>query len=226
MKKIHIFLCILKSLIFCFRYLPYYQAVKCPILLGLNTEIKIKNKKKTGQIKIIGPVSFRMIKIGVTNGSFDKGEKMRTRVIINKDGLISFGGQCTLTSGSTIVINEGGSLNIGNRCFFNYNTLINVGSTITIDDDFLGGWNISLIDGDGHSLEDIFTGEIINGYKPINIGKNNWVSACATILKGVTLTDNVIIPYGAIITKSCYDNCCIFGGSPNRILKENIKRYG
>lgn len=83
------------------------------------------------------------------------------------------------------------------------------------------GWNVTIIDGDGHPLcktDDSYR------IRPVIIGNNCWIAAHASIMKGVQLADNTTIPYGSIITKSCPQAETIFGGSPNKILKENVVR--
>lgn len=221
-NKIHLIICIIKSFFLNLYYLPFLQAIRCPILVGLHTKIKC-----SGKIKISGSVHFRMILIGYTNGSFNMGANAATtNFCVQKKGSVTFGGKCTISAGSVILVNEGGQLKLGENVFINANSLINSGSSITIGDNFIGGWNMSLIDGDGHRIVNLITNEIINDYKPIVIGHHCWVSANATLLKGVTLADNVIIPYGAVITKSCFATNTLFGGFPNKVLKSNIIRHG
>ena len=83
----------------------------------------------------------------------------------------------------------------------------------------------TLIDGDGHPLCKADNPRtIINESRPVVIGDNCWIAAHASIMKGVQLANNTIIPYGSIITKSCLQAKTVFGGSPNSILKENVVR--
>ena len=96
---------------------------------------------------------------------------------------------------------------------------------IVIGDNCNIGWNVTLIDGDGHPLCDINNPQNeINKSRPVIIGNDCWIAAHATIMKGVSLADNTTIPYGSIITKSCKKTKTIFGGSPNSVLKENVVR--
>tara|TARA_E500000178_G_C16910763_1_gene702512 strand:- start:132 stop:668 length:537 start_codon:yes stop_codon:yes gene_type:complete len=55
--------------------------------------------------------------------------------------------------------------------------------------------------------------------KKIIIGKNCWIGAKATFLKGVELGDNCIVAAGSVVTKSFPKNN-IIGGIPARILKK------
>lgn len=120
-------------------------------------------------------------------------------------------------------MNKNARIDFGKNCSFNANTLINSGSIISFGDDFLGGWNVTIIDGDGHVITDLKSKNILNPYKPITFGKHCWLAANTSILKGVFLSDNTI-PYGSVITKSCNVPFVIYGGQPNKILKNNVCR--
>lgn len=53
---------------------------------------------------------------------------------------------------------------------------------------------------------------------PIVLGRNVWVGAHATILKGVTIGDNAIVAAGAVVTKDVPADT-IVGGVPARIIR-------
>lgn len=146
------------------------------------------------------------------------------KIIIKNGGRLVFKGRCSIASGCRINVNEGGLITFGKNVFFNANALLVSKTEINIGDDFIGGWNISLLDGDGHPIYNIEDNVQINKQKPIIIGQHCWLASHVVVLKGVSLSDNVIIPYGSILTKSCTSSYCIFGGIPNRLLKKNVKR--
>ncbi len=54
--------------------------------------------------------------------------------------------------------------------------------------------------------------------KPITIGDNCWIGGRAVINPGVTLGNNVVVPSGAVVTKSFGDNV-VLTGAPARIVK-------
>lgn len=108
--------------------------------------------------------------------------------------------------------------------YINANALLVSKTEINIGDDFIGGWNVSLLDGDGHPICDTNDNVNINQQKPILIGKHCWLASHVVVLKGVFLPDDVIVPYGTVLTKSCTSSYCILGGTPNRQLKSNVKR--
>ena len=53
---------------------------------------------------------------------------------------------------------------------------------------------------------------------PIRVGKNVWIGAHATILKGVTIGDNAVVAAGAVVTKDVPANTVV-GGVPARVIK-------
>ena len=106
----------------------------------------------------------------------------------------------------------------------NANNIVSASSLIKIEDNVGTGWDCTFIDWDGHDIINMETKKVINNPTPILIGMNSWIGAKTTIMKGVSLCKNTIIPYGSIVVKKCESPYCIFGGMPNRILKTNIVR--
>ena len=53
---------------------------------------------------------------------------------------------------------------------------------------------------------------------PIVLGRNVWVGANATILRGVTIGDNAVVAAGAVVAKDVEANT-IVGGVPARLLR-------
>ena len=53
---------------------------------------------------------------------------------------------------------------------------------------------------------------------PIVVGKDVWIGAHATILKGVTIGDGAIIAAGAVVTRDVPPNT-IAAGVPARVVK-------
>lgn len=131
--------------------------------------------------------------------------------------------RCDIPCGS--VLNVNGYLEIGKNFMPNCFLTVSCENKIVIGDNCNIGWNVTIIDGDGHPLCNKDNPDrVINNSKPVVIGNGCWIAAHASIMKGVQLADNTTIPYGSIITKSCKLPCVIYGGSPNVVLKENIVR--
>ena len=128
------------------------------------------------------------------------------RIIVNNDVLLFSKG--TLNIGTQFGINSYSRIVAHNQ--------INIGNNVTI------GQFVSILD---HDHKYGFEGENLqlNGYTtaPIIIGNNVWIADKCTILKGVTIGNNVIIGANTLVNKDVPDNV-VFAGSPGRILK-NLK---
>lgn len=53
---------------------------------------------------------------------------------------------------------------------------------------------------------------------PINIGRNVWIGAGATVVSGVTIGDNSIVGAGSVVTKDVPENT-IVAGVPARVIR-------
>ena len=222
MNKLTLCLSLLRSVYLNFKFLPLDEAIKVPLLF--HYKFKIDKTVKKGMFEFRGNVFPRMVSFGMNPGSFKIGGGKMSYLRIKKGGKLIFEGKCSFAKGSQIIVNENGTIVFGKSCSFNANTLLNAGSRITFGDYFLGGWNDTILDGDGHIIKNIDTRQIINVHKPITFGKHCWLAANCSVSKGVPLGDDTIVPYGSVITKSCGESYVIYGGQPNKVLKRNIYR--
>lgn len=212
---------IVYSIYFNLRYLPFKVAKKFPLIVNRHLDIRMLSK---GNIIInSNQLSIGMIHLGIDRGSFRLAKKVST-IYIEKDCRLVFNGRSIIDGGFSIAINRGGEINIGKNVHLNANNIVSASSLIKFEDNVGTGWDCTFIDWDGHDIVDLGTDKVINGPKCIFIGKNCWIGAKTTIMKGVSLCKNTIVPYGSIITKKCEEPYCIFGGIPNRVLKANIAR--
>lgn len=56
--------------------------------------------------------------------------------------------------------------------------------------------------------------------KPVTIGDRVWLGARATVLPGVTLTDDVVVAAGAVVTADC-DTPGVYAGVPARLVRSH-----
>lgn len=221
-KKIELLLSLLRSMFINLKCLPFSQAIKIPLLFHYKTQIVGCLDK--GTFEFHGNVHSRMVQFGIGMGSFNLGGQRKTFLKIEKGGKVIFHGSCNIARGGHLIVNKDAKVIFGKNSCFNANVLINSGSIISFGDDFLGGWNVTIIDGDGHPINDLHTKSRLNPYKPIKFGNHCWLAAHSSVLKGVVLNDNTIVPYGSVITKSCDVPFVIFGSQPNKVLKYNVYR--
>lgn len=212
---------ILYSLYFNYRYLPFSSALKLPIRICRH--VKVKRLKRGSIIFDSKNLHVGMIRLGINDGSFSLARN-KSSIYIEDNCKLVFTGTCFVDGGFTISINREGKIYIGQNVHFNANVIISSSSLIKICDNVGTGWNCTFIDWDGHDIIDLETKKIINCPRPIIIGENCWIGANVTIMKGTELCNNIIVPYGSVITKKCNEPFCVFGGSPNHVLKNNIAR--
>ena len=94
---------------------------------------------------------------------------------------------------------------------------------ITFGTNCLLSWDILIMDTDFHYITNP-KGEIINKPLPITIGNHVWIGCRNTILKGVSIADNVIVSANSTLTKNITESNCIVGGNGSniRIIKHGV----
>jgi len=100
------------------------------------------------------------------------------------------------------VIINGGELSFGKNCFVNNNCSFNCLEKISVGDDTIFGESVKVYDhnhmiGDGYLVDK-------NNFltSPVTIGKNCWFGSNVVILKGVNITDKVIVGANSTVHKS------------------------
>ena len=110
----------------------------------------------------------------------------------------------------------GAEIRVGRNVFVNQNcTFYDLGG-LDIGDEVLIGPNVSLITA-GHPLAPAQRRAVTIG-KPIAIGRNVWIAACATVIGGVTIGENSVVAAGAVVTKNVPANTLV-GGNPARVIR-------
>jgi len=200
------------------KYLPFDIGIKVPIYIGSKVKIDIDKKS---HIQIIGKVNRGQIRINITNGSVGVKSDNKSLICLKEDSRLIFQGKSSFFKGSIIKGLDCGVISIGDGVTFNKNAFITCRKKITIGRDCMFGWNCNIRDCDGHDIFD--SNQLINPDKEIEFGKHIWCCANCSILKGTKIPDGTVIAYGSLVNKKFEDKCCIIGGHPARILKQNIK---
>lgn len=153
-------------------------------------------------------------------------------VTIKGELKISGSVKVTIASGSRlgkrVVIYGSGHVTVGQNVSLNGACIgcersIDIGDECLISDCFLA-------DSDYHNLEPHLRHlpPVEKASAPIVIGRNVWIGARATVMKGVQIGDNSVIGLGSVVRKSVPENVVVIG-NPQQIVKhfnqvENLAR--
>jgi acetyltransferase-like isoleucine patch superfamily enzyme len=138
-----------------------------------------------------------------------------------------------ITISQGVKFNYGGSLHVeDNDCLIDIRdhstfedahiAVTESGSQISIGKDCMFAYDIDVRTGDSHSIIDTRTNKRINPAGNVKIGDHVWIAPHCTILKGVEIKSNSIVATRSVVTSSYSQEGVIIGGSPSKILKENI----
>ena len=187
--------------------LPFRISRHCS-LVNLKGDIVIESELKPGMIQIgYGDV-----------GVFDN---KRERSVWNVRGKIIFKGNCYLGHGIKVNVTETGVLTFGNNVNFTAESAIDCQKEINFGDECLVSWENLFIDGDYHKIFDS-AGNYTNAPRPINIGNHVWFGCRCLVIKGTTVADNCIVAAGSILNTHYTIPNSIIGGSPAKVIKENV----
>ena len=221
MRKIYLLIrAIPKTLYFNFKYLPFKQAIKLPILVSHRMWLMTTG----GRVKLSShSISPFMVKMGFNEvGIFDQ---MRSRGVINLNGEIEFKGAAAIGHGSKISVEKEGKLTIGENVIITAETSIICTKEINIGNDVMLSWEVQIMDSDLHQIMDKDK-NIINPSEKVNIGDKTWIGCRCLILKGTNLKKGTIVAAGTTVSKSANikiekENSLI-GGNPLKVLKEEV----
>ena len=133
-------------------------------------------------------------------------------------GVITFNGGGIYLAQGTRLFNFG-NLTFGRNFTITGNSKIICSTKITIGDDCLASWDVTIMDTDFHKIFNE-NGERINDEAPIVIGNNCWLCTNVTILKHSTIRNGVVVGAGSIITKDTIKENCVLKN--NKVIRENI----
>lgn len=203
-----------RSAYFCFRYLPFKQAIYVPIHVLSAIEYDIKGK-------VVLDYDYKTKKIYI-NGSgspavqhFPKG-----RLMIAAGGTLILRGSGVIGNGMSIRIDENGTIILGADFFINNNCLLRSDRIIEIGDHCVMGWNVTINTTDGHQLFVDDQPRETSG--DIRIGHHVWISQGVAIGKNCSIANETVIAQCSVVSKSLQKEHCLYGGIPARLIKENV----
>jgi acetyltransferase-like isoleucine patch superfamily enzyme len=193
---------------FNFKYLPFKQAIKLPILLY---KPKLINTK--GQVLIEAKrVYTGMIRLGINTVSVYPNNGI---IWENNGGESVFKGPCHIGNSSAISIGKHGKIIWGNDFLANAAFKICSYKEISFGDDVQIGWENTFLDTDFHALTDIHTSKHKSAIAPIIIGNNNWFGLKCLVLKGTQTSDYCTVgAYSLLNKKYLYEKYSVIAGNP------------
>ena len=205
-----------KTIYFNFRYLPFRQAIKIPIMVSK----KVYLLHAGGQVKFDCPIRTGMIQIGYGDiGIFDKKV---SRNIWDVAGTVVFKGTADIGHGSKVCVLIGGTLILGSNFTITAESAIVSTNNIKFGNDCLLSWDILIMDSDCHRIKDS-SGNLLNPSAPIIIGHKVWIGCRCLILKGTTIPDNSVVGANSFIAgKRLEKKNAVYGGQLAQILKEEV----
>lgn len=114
-------------------------------------------------------------------------------------------------------VDHGYNVFLGDNVYFNTGCIILDQCPITIGDNTLFGPRVSLL-GALHPIDAAIRNLLVEGGKPITIGKDCWFGGDVTVCPGVSVGDGTVIGAGSVITKDIPANV-IAVGNPCKVLR-------
>lgn len=167
--------------------------------------------------------------------------KRRSRITVGDGSRVRWWGLGLRGGGSTQIGRESiircrisfdsaaGRVVIGDRCFVGASHLV-CHTGITIGDDVIMSWGVTIVDHDSHALaweqrrSDV--ADWMRGHKrwgavtimPVRIADKAWIGFGASVLKGVSIGEGAVVGAGAVVTHDVPAHSVV-AGNPARVVR-------
>jgi len=197
-------------------YYPKFIILKGNARIGIHhlTKLTLKNSK------II--VDGGTFKVGIDYGYYDGGGFDSKRDVCRihlVNSTLTINGNVSLYPGVQILANDA-EIIIGNGTKINGSTQLIAMNKIEIGTGCFFAQGVIVRDNDGHKLSSDENPPDIECL-PVIIGNHCWLGQRSMVLKGTTLSDNVVVAAGAVVTKDASQGSLI-AGIPAKVIANNI----
>lgn len=103
-----------------------------------------------------------------------------------------------------------------------YVELCETDAFVTIGQDCMIGWHVSIVATDFHAVLDKKTKRVLNGPGNVVIGNKCWLGHGVRLLKNANIPDNTIVGAESVVTKKFKDNYTVIAGNPAKVVKINV----
>ncbi len=138
----------------------------------------------------------------------------RTEYLRNAFG--SLGEKCYIEP--PLYFDHGYNIHLGSGVYMNTGCIILDQCPVNIGDNTLFGPRVGIYCA-LHPIDAMVRNLLVEGGKPITVGKNCWIGGNAVICPGVTIGDNVVIGAGSVVTKDIPSNT-VAVGNPCKVIRE------
>jgi acetyltransferase-like isoleucine patch superfamily enzyme len=143
---------------------------------------------------------------------------MPTSLSLKRNSCFTVKGEVRISRGARVQVSEGGSLDIGNGCYVNFDATIICWDRISIGADSALSWGTRALDGNAHEL--IIGGVPRPRTRPVRIGDRAWIGAGAIVI-GTTIGDGAVVAAGSVVTSEVPAKVLV-GENPARVLREDV----
>jgi len=200
-----------KSIWVNFRYLPFRQAIKLPILVAYD----VRFSAHMGGVILPEKVRFGMIHIGFFNIPVCNHDKTSIRII----GTLEFKGRAYFGRSSKVHIRKGATMLLGDNFRVSSASSFNCYKSMIFGDNVLFAWDCLVMDSDGHSVIDEKCKPKINT-KSVIIGNHVWIGCRSMILKGAVIPNNCVVGSMSFVTGENFEENTLIVGVPARSVKK------
>lgn len=150
------------------------------------------------------------------------------RIRGNRDTKVAVGDESMLHA-NVILEKAGARLDVGQRTFIG-KSLFSVAESISVGDDVMISWGVTITDHDSHSIRfsdrrsDVELwrrgAKVWNNIsvRPVVIESKCWIGFNSIVLKGVRIGEGAIVAAGAVVTKDV-EPWTVVAGNPAKVVK-------
>jgi acetyltransferase-like isoleucine patch superfamily enzyme len=157
------------------------------------------------------------------------GARLRSAGVTPQPSCSLVVGAESLVDGSIAFERPHATIAIGQRTFMNGRLI--AAERITVGDDVLMAWGVTVVDHDSHSLAFSRRADDVRMWargekdwshvtiRPVSIGARAWIGFDAVILKGVTIGEGAVVAARAVVTRNV-DPWTVVAGNPARVIRQ------
>lgn len=200
-----------RTLYFNLKYFSFKVAIRLPFLIYHRTDLY----KMRGKIVLNVPPQLGLVRIGPHG--LGTQDVRYSRTMWEVDGMLVVNGKASIGRGCRISIGKDAVLTLGDKFMITGRSSIVCQKEITFGNDCLLSWDILMMDTDFHHIIDE-DGKVVNQPRPIHVGNHVWIGCRNTILKGVSIANNVIVSANSTLTKNVVESNCAVGGAGKEVV--------